>query len=54
MTEPAADPGLAAPILEMRHISKSFPTVRALADVSISVGAGQIHAIAGENGAGGE
>ncbi len=52
MTEPAAEPGVAAPILEMRHISKSFPAVRALADVSISVGAGQIHAIAGENGAG--
>ena len=39
-------------ILEMRGISKVFPGVKALADVSISVGAGQIHAIAGENGAG--
>ncbi|MFC5502876.1 multiple monosaccharide ABC transporter ATP-binding protein [Lysinimonas soli] len=41
-----------ANILEMRGISKVFPGVKALSDVSISVGAGQIHAIAGENGAG--
>ena len=39
-----------APILEMRRISKEFPGVKALSDVSISVGPGQIHAVAGENG----
>jgi putative multiple sugar transport system ATP-binding protein len=39
-------------ILEMRSITKEFPGVKALSDVSISVLAGQIHAICGENGAG--
>jgi len=39
-------------ILEMRSITKEFPGVKALADVSITVQAGEIHAICGENGAG--
>ncbi|WP_159615571.1 multiple monosaccharide ABC transporter ATP-binding protein [Arthrobacter zhaoguopingii] len=39
-------------ILEMRSITKEFPGVKALADVSITVRAGEIHAICGENGAG--
>ena len=39
-------------ILEMRSITKEFPGVKALADVSITVKAGEIHAICGENGAG--
>ena len=39
-------------ILEMRSITKQFPGVKALSDVSIRVLAGQIHAICGENGAG--
>jgi putative multiple sugar transport system ATP-binding protein len=39
-------------ILEMRNISKSFPGVKALQDVSISVEEGSVHAICGENGAG--
>ncbi|HWH25571.1 MAG TPA: multiple monosaccharide ABC transporter ATP-binding protein [Pseudolysinimonas sp.] len=39
-------------ILEMRSISKEFPGVKALSDVSITVEAGEIHAIVGENGAG--
>ncbi len=39
-------------ILEMRHITKEFPGVRALDRVSMSVRAGDIHAICGENGAG--
>jgi putative multiple sugar transport system ATP-binding protein len=41
-----------APILEMQAISKSFPGVQALADVTLTVRAGDIHAIVGENGAG--
>jgi putative multiple sugar transport system ATP-binding protein len=42
-----------APILlEMREITKEFPGVKALADVSLVVRAGEIHAICGENGAG--
>lgn len=41
-----------ATLLEMRHISKSFPGVRALDNVSISIEAGTVHAVMGENGAG--
>lgn len=39
-------------ILEMRNITKVFPGVRALDDVSLEVKRGEIHAICGENGAG--
>lgn len=39
-------------ILKMSHISKSFPGVKALKDVSFSVQRGNIHALVGENGAG--
>src|ERR1051325_6975024 len=39
-------------ILEVRGITKTFPGVKALDDVNITVRAGQIHALVGENGAG--
>lgn len=39
-------------ILEMRNISKSFPGVKALDNVNLSVAEGEIHAVVGENGAG--
>lgn len=39
-------------ILEMNHISKSFPGVKALDDVSFHVRRGTVHALMGENGAG--
>lgn len=39
-------------ILEMRSITKRFPGVTALKDVSLTVREGTIHAICGENGAG--
>ena len=39
-------------ILEMRNITKTFPGVKALDDVSIKVKDGEIHALVGENGAG--
>jgi putative multiple sugar transport system ATP-binding protein len=39
-------------ILEMRGITKVFPGVVALDDVSLSVRRGEIHALVGENGAG--
>ena len=39
-------------LLEMRGISKSFPGVKALDDVSIKVKPGTVHALMGENGAG--
>ncbi len=40
------------PILEMKSISKSFPGVRALNNVSFQVAQGEIHCVVGENGAG--
>ena len=43
---------MAAPILEMRGITKTFPGVKALSDVNLSIEPGEIHAIVGENGAG--
>ncbi|MCL3863076.1 multiple monosaccharide ABC transporter ATP-binding protein [Actinotalea sp. K2] len=39
-------------ILEMRGITKTFPGVKALQDVTLKVRRGEIHAICGENGAG--
>jgi ABC-type sugar transport system ATPase subunit len=40
------------PLLEMRHIVKEFPGVKALNNVSFSVHEGEIHCLVGENGAG--
>ncbi len=39
-------------LLEMRSIGKTFPGVKALDQVNLTVEAGEIHAICGENGAG--
>jgi putative multiple sugar transport system ATP-binding protein len=39
-------------ILEMRGITKTFPGVKALQDVTLNVARGEVHAICGENGAG--
>lgn len=39
-------------ILELKQISKAFPGVKALDDVSISIKEGHVHALVGENGAG--
>jgi methyl-galactoside transport system ATP-binding protein len=39
-------------VLEMTGISKSFPGVRALNDVTLRVRPGRVHALMGENGAG--
>lgn len=38
--------------LEMNHISKGFPGVQALSDVTLKVKKGTVHALLGENGAG--
>ncbi|NJM30258.1 MAG: sugar ABC transporter ATP-binding protein [Rhizobiales bacterium] len=40
------------PILEMREITKTFPGVKALSNVNLSVMPAEIHAVVGENGAG--
>ncbi len=40
------------PILEMKNITKSFPGVKALNNVSFQVAEGEIHCLVGENGAG--
>ena len=42
----------AAPLLEMRGISKQFPGVKALDSVTLTVGRGEVVALCGENGAG--
>lgn len=39
-------------ILELRHITKLYPGVAALDDVSLGFSQGEVHAIVGENGAG--
>ncbi len=43
---------MASALLEMRRVSKSFPGVRALKDVSFSVNRGEVVGLLGENGAG--
>ena len=40
------------PILELRHISKSYGSVRALSDVSFKAYAGEVIGLVGDNGAG--
>ncbi len=40
------------PLLQMSGINKSFPGVKALDDVQLTVKAGTVHALMGENGAG--
>ncbi|MCY3552227.1 MAG: ATP-binding cassette domain-containing protein [Candidatus Poribacteria bacterium] len=43
---------MTAPLLQMQAITKDFPGVRALDNVSFEVRPGEIHALCGENGAG--
>ena len=43
---------MAENLIQMEHIHKYFPGVHALDDVSLSVDAGEVHALIGENGAG--
>lgn len=39
-------------VLQMNHITKLFPGVKALDDVTFDVRRGEVHALVGENGAG--
>ena len=39
-------------ILQMNHITKEFPGVKALDDVTFGIRRGEVHALVGENGAG--
>ena len=40
------------PLIELKHITKIFPGVIALSDVSFDIYPGEVHALCGENGAG--
>ncbi|MCW5861258.1 MAG: sugar ABC transporter ATP-binding protein, partial [Caldilineales bacterium] len=40
------------PIIELHRISKRFPGVQALDDISLKIYPGEVHAVVGENGAG--
>ena len=42
----------AAPVLELRGISKTFPGVRALNEVALRLFPGEVHTLMGQNGAG--
>ena len=44
--------GSRPPLIEVRDLSKEFPGVRALDAVSMTILAGEVHALVGENGAG--
>jgi putative multiple sugar transport system ATP-binding protein len=43
---------MSTPILEMKNITKEFPGVKALNNVTFAVNQGEIHCLVGENGAG--
>jgi L-arabinose transport system ATP-binding protein len=49
---PATGQVNASPVLEVRSVSKGFPNVQALKNVSLEIRAGEILAFMGENGAG--
>jgi ribose transport system ATP-binding protein len=42
----------AQPLIQIEHLSKTFPGQRALKDVSFEIGHAEIHALVGENGSG--
>jgi rhamnose transport system ATP-binding protein len=48
----SGDPVQKDPTLKLEHIVKTFPGVRALSDVSLSLYPGEVMALIGENGAG--
>jgi ABC-type sugar transport system ATPase subunit len=52
VAEPRPGVGVREELLRVRGLSKTFPGLRALADVSLSVHAGEIVALVGQNGSG--
>jgi ribose transport system ATP-binding protein len=52
MAEPATDPILALPILDLEGIGKAFFGVPAVSDVTLAVGRGRVLGLIGQNGAG--
>jgi ABC-type sugar transport system ATPase subunit len=44
--------GTSRPVVSIRHLSKTFPGVRALRDVDLDVRPGTVHALLGQNGCG--
>jgi ribose transport system ATP-binding protein len=40
------------PIIQLEHIDKTFPGVKALTDIDVSFYSGEVHSLVGENGAG--
>ncbi len=48
----SSSPSQGKVLLEMKNIGKTFPGVKALQGVSLTVREGQVHALLGENGAG--
>lgn len=51
MTNTSTGPAAVA-ALRVRNLSKTYPGVRAIQDVSLTVGAGEVHGLVGANGAG--
>ena len=50
---PAAPaPDVSPYVIEMRHITKEFPGIKANDDITLQLKRGEIHALLGENGAG--
>jgi ribose transport system ATP-binding protein len=43
---------VSAPFLKLENVSKAFPGVQALSNVSLEINKGEIHCLVGENGAG--
>jgi simple sugar transport system ATP-binding protein len=52
MPSTTTDSDLAVPVLECRHLSRSYGHVAALKDVSLSLNPGQVVGLVGDNGAG--